>query len=79
MLKRNAPLRRALQKAILLQVYDTDAIFAKLSQDARFPELKIGLPFFVILRPNGKLQWKTTNYQDTSGMIQAIQTITKAK
>ena len=68
----NKVLQSALKKAVLLKIYDTDSVFKKYSQDPRFPELRIGLPFFVVLESDGKMRWKTTNYRDTSGMKRAI-------
>ena len=65
-------LQKGLQSAVLLQIHDTDAIFDKFSADPRFPELKIGLPFYVILEPNGALRWKTSNHKDIEGMLRAL-------
>ena len=72
LLKKNERLQRGLRKAVLLKIYDTDPIFKKLQEDKRFPELKIGLPFFAVLEADGRLRWKTTNYLDTSGMLEAL-------
>ncbi len=72
LLQTNQKLQSALDKAILLKIYDTDPEFEDFSHDTRFPELKIGLPFFVVLDHKGKLIWKTTNYRDTKGMQKAI-------
>ncbi len=41
-------LNAALQNAVLYKVYDTSSEFEKYRNDSRFPELKVGLPFFLI-------------------------------
>ncbi|GBF43595.1 protein-disulfide reductase [Leptospira ellinghausenii] len=57
---------------ILWKVYDTDPIFETFVSKPEYPELKIGLPFFLILSPDGKLLYKSNDYLDTKGMISAI-------
>ncbi|MBM9591669.1 thioredoxin family protein [Leptospira sp. 201903075] len=59
-------------KAILWKVYDTDPIFEEFANDPNYPELKIGLPFFLILNPEGKMIYKSNDYLDTKGMMEAI-------
>lgn len=59
-------------KAILWKVYDTDLIFEEFANDPNYPELKIGLPFFLILNPEGKMIYKSNDYLDTKGMMEAI-------
>ncbi|TGL51682.1 protein-disulfide reductase [Leptospira kemamanensis] len=62
------------QKGVVLwKVVDTDPIFETFSADPRYPELKIGLPFFLILSPEGKILYKSNDYLDTKGMIETIQ------
>ncbi|MEM7706411.1 MAG: cytochrome c biogenesis protein CcdA [Pseudomonadota bacterium] len=61
-------LNAALDGAVLLKVYDTSPTFAKYRDDARFQELKVGLPFFVITDPLGNLLYKTTDYLKTDEM-----------
>ena len=58
----------SLDKAILLKVYDTTPEFKKYSEDKRFPELKVGLPFFVITNTEGELIYKTNDYLKTEEM-----------
>jgi len=58
----------SLSKAILLKVYDTTPDFRIYSEDARFPELKVGLPFFVITNTEGDLLYKTNDYLKTDEM-----------
>lgn len=68
----NPDLNTALQSAVLWKVYDTDVLFESFSEDPRFPELRIGLPFFVIQTPDGVVIYKSNNYLDTKGMIEAL-------
>lgn len=68
----DSALNDALQGAVLLKIKDQDPIFEMYANDSRFEELKIGLPFFVILDADGNLLYKNTDYQDTSTMIQIL-------
>lgn len=65
-------LNKALNHAILLKIKDDDKEFQNFEQDPRFPELKIGLPFFVIFSPDGRVLFKTNNYLNTPDMIRTI-------
>ncbi|WP_367897580.1 cytochrome c biogenesis protein CcdA [Leptospira sp. WS58.C1] len=65
-------LNQALGKTILLKIKDDDKDFIIYENDPRFPELKIGLPFFVIFSSDGKVLFKTTNYLNTADMIRTI-------
>lgn len=58
-------LRSALQHAVLLKVYDSSPLFASYSDDPRFPELRVGLPFFVITDAKGELLYKTNDFTKT--------------
>lgn len=58
---------------VLWKVYDTDPIFEEFSNNPNYPELKIGLPFFLILNAEGKMLYKSNDYLDTKGMIETIQ------
>ncbi len=69
---RDARLNQALQKGVLLKIYDTDAIFSVYQKDARFRELTIGLPFFLVLNPDGSVRYKTQDYRDIDGMVRAL-------
>ncbi|XDD46318.1 protein-disulfide reductase DsbD family protein [Leptospira sp. WS39.C2] len=61
------------QKGVVLwKVYDTDPVFETFAANPKYPELKIGLPFFLILSPEGKLLYKSNDYLDTKGMIDTI-------
>ena len=64
----DATLNAALQNAVLLKVYDTSPEFDVYAADLRFPELNVGLPFFVITDAKGHLLFKTTDYLQTEDM-----------
>lgn len=58
----DAKLNEALSHAVLCKIQDTDPAFKKFQADARFPELKVGLPFFVVMDIKGNLLFKTSDY-----------------
>jgi len=62
-------LNEALQNAVLYKVYDTSAEFEKYRNDERFPELKIGIPFFLITDAEGNVIYKTSDYTKTDEMM----------
>jgi thiol:disulfide interchange protein DsbD len=64
----NEPLIASLENAVLLKIYDTTPEFKAYSVDSRFPELKVGLPFFVITNNEGDLIYKTNDYMKTEEM-----------
>ena len=68
----NARLNQALQRAVLLKIYDTDAVFATYQNDKRFKELTVGLPFFLILGPDGSIRYRSQDYRDVDGMVRAL-------
>jgi len=61
-------LRSALENAVLLEIRDTSPAFAHYREDPRFPELKVGLPFFIITSPDEDLLYKTNDYLKTEEM-----------
>ena len=61
-------LREALGRAVLLKVYDRSDTFRANQADLRFPELKIGLPFFVIADADGNVSNKSNDYTRTDDM-----------
>lgn len=65
----NEPLNKALQNAVLYKVYDTSVEFEEYKADPRFPELKIGIPFFLITDASGNILYKTNDYTQTEEMI----------
>lgn len=62
-------LNDALQNAVLYKVYDTSPEFETYKVDSRFPELKIGLPFFLITDATGNVLYKTNDLTQTEEMI----------
>lgn len=61
-------LNKALQQAVLVKIYDTDAGFSVFQQDSNFPELRgVGgqplLPLFAIYSSHGIFLWKGQDYQ----------------
>lgn len=63
-------LANGLNKAVPLKIYDTDPAFDRFADT--YNELNVGLPFFLVLKADQSLIFKTTNYRDKSGMIQSI-------
>ncbi len=70
---RDTVLNKALKKAVLLKVYDTDKQYGIFRDDPLYAELKRGLPFFVILRPDGSFFWKGTQYNAVNTMKRMIE------
>ncbi len=67
-------LNAGLQKAVLLKVYDTSDLFSEYRNDPRFPELKVGLPFFLITDSGGNILYKTTDFTKTEEMLLFLET-----
>jgi thiol:disulfide interchange protein DsbD len=65
----NEALGKALGGAVLLKIRDTSPDFKVWQNDSRFPELKVGLPFFVIMDASGKLLYKTSDYTRIDEMM----------
>ncbi len=61
-------LNAALQNAVLYKVYDTSTEFEKYRSDSRFPELKVGLPFFLITDAKENVIYKTNDFTKTEEM-----------
>ncbi len=61
-------LQAALQRAVLLKIYDSSPLFTAYREDPRFPELRVGLPFFVITDAKGALLYKTSDFTKTDEM-----------
>lgn len=68
MTRTDQALRAALENAVLLEIRDTSPAFLEYRDDPRFPELKVGLPFFIITSPNRDLLYKTNDYRKTEEM-----------
>ena len=58
-----------LKQAVLLKIYDTDPEFKGFQNDSRYPELKVGLPFFIITDAEDHLIYKTSDYTHTEEML----------
>ena len=74
----NRQLNQALLQAVLVKIYDTDAIFKTFQKNRHFPELDgIGgqpfLPLFAIYSPEGSLIWKGQDYQAVGTMVAQIE------
>ena len=65
----DSALNKALQKSVLYKVYDTSLAFEAYKADPRFPELKVGIPFFIITDAAGNVLYKTSDYTQTDEMI----------
>lgn len=64
----DAALNDALQKGVLLKIYDTSPTFERYRDDPRFPELRVGLPFFLITSPTRDVLFKTADFTQTEEM-----------
>ncbi|MBF0274012.1 MAG: sulfite exporter TauE/SafE family protein [Nitrospinae bacterium] len=73
----NKDLNKALEKTVLLKVYDTDKAFEEYKKIKSYRELNVGLPFFVVLKPDGTFFWKTTQYNAVSQMINKLEEAAK--
>ncbi len=69
---KNEKLNKILQNAVLVKIYDTDPVFEIFKNDPAHRELKMGLPYFAILRPNGEFFWKGTQYNAVETMGRMI-------
>lgn len=68
--KTNAALNEALRtKVIAVKLVDKEPQFEKFRENPAHRQLKIGLPYFAILKPDGSVLWSGTDYQATDKMI----------
>jgi len=67
--QKDTELNAALQNAVLYKVYDTSPEFDNYRNDPRFPELKVGIPFFLITDASGNVLYKTNDFTRTDEMI----------
>jgi thioredoxin:protein disulfide reductase len=66
----NSELNQALrEKAIAVKLIDKEPDFEAFREDAQHRQLKIGLPYFAILTPDGKLSWSGTDYKAAQKMV----------
>ncbi|MEI7730005.1 MAG: cytochrome c biogenesis protein CcdA [Verrucomicrobiota bacterium] len=69
----NASLNGALSRAVLCKIQDTDPDFKKFQADPRFPELKVGLPFLVVMDTKGNLLYKTSDFTRVEDMVMFLE------
>lgn len=70
----NARLNQALRdKAIAVKLIDQEPDFERFRADQAHRPLKIGLPYFAILSPDGKVTWSGTDYKAVQVMITALE------
>lgn len=66
----NDQLNQALrEKAIAVKLVDQEPDFEKFRSSQEHRQLKIGLPYFAIITPDGKVAWSGTDYKATQKMI----------
>ena len=76
----NAALNQALrEKAIAVKLVDKEPEFEKFRENPEHRQLKIGLPYFAILSPDGKLIWSGTDYKATEKMISVLSSMEQIK
>ena len=69
----NAALNEALRtKAIAVKLVDKEPEFEKFRENPAHRQLKIGLPYFAILKADGTVLWSGTDYQATDKMIAVL-------
>jgi thiol:disulfide interchange protein DsbD len=71
--KSNSALNDALRtKAVALKLVDKEADFEAFREKVEHRQLKIGLPYFAILKSDGSLVWSTTDYLAIDKMIAVL-------
>ena len=66
----NEQLNQALrEKAVAVKLVDKEPEFEKFRASQEHRQLKIGLPYFAIITPEGKLVWSGTDYKATQKMV----------
>ncbi len=69
----NPQLNKALkEQAVALKLVDKEPEFEKFREHPEHRQLKIGLPYFAILTPQGELLWSSTDYKATEKMIAVL-------
>ena len=69
----NAALNQALrEKAIAVKLVDKEPEFEAFRENPEHRPLKIGLPYFAIISPEGKVLWSGTDYQATDKMVAVL-------
>ncbi len=71
--KNNAALNEALRtKAVAVKLVDKEPEFEKFRENPAHRQLKIGLPYFAILKADGSILWSGTDYQAIEKMIAVL-------
>jgi thiol:disulfide interchange protein DsbD len=71
--KTNAALNEALRtKSIAVKLVDKEPEFEKFRENSAHRQLKIGLPYFAIIKADGSVLWSGTDYQATEKMIAVL-------
>jgi thiol:disulfide interchange protein DsbD len=65
----NNPQLNLRDKAIAVKLVDKEPEFEKFRASQEHRQLKIGLPYFAIITPDGKLAWSGTDYKATHKMV----------
>ncbi len=66
----NESLNHALrEKAVAVKLVDQEPEFEKFRASQEHRQLKIGLPYFAIITPDGKVAWSGTDYKATQKMV----------
>jgi thiol:disulfide interchange protein DsbD len=69
----NTALNEALRtKAIAVKLVDKEPEFEKFRENPAHRQLKIGLPYFAIIKTDGSILWSGTDYQATDKMIAVL-------
>ncbi|WP_394754271.1 protein-disulfide reductase DsbD family protein [Crenothrix sp.] len=69
----NESLNHALREsAIAVKLIDKEPDFEKFRDNPEHRQLKIGLPYFAILSPDGKVTWSGTDYKATEKMVSVL-------
>ncbi len=76
---KNSDLNRALREnAVAVKLVDKEPEFEKFRENPEHRQLKIGLPYFAILTPDGKLVWSSTDYKATGKMVSVLSSPTNS-
>jgi thiol:disulfide interchange protein DsbD len=76
----NIQLNQALrEKAVAVKLMDKEPDFEKFREHPEHRQLKIGLPYFAILSPDGKLIWSSTDYKAADKMAAVLSAMEQGK
>ena len=74
----NKALNQALREnAIALKLVDGESEFEQFRNNPEHRQLKIGLPYFALLTPEGELVWSGTDYKATRTMIKELEQLNR--